>query len=74
MVCVAWARALPAAANTVTGAAANVNPMTALRLVIEVETACAMVISLVMRVGQIRLEHGVRLRTLFLFQKRPTPP
>jgi len=38
-------------ANTVIGAAANASPATALRLVIEVETACAMVASTIIKIG-----------------------
>jgi len=41
----ACAFALSAAANTATGAAVNANPATAVRRVIEVEIACAMVAS-----------------------------
>ena len=44
--CLACAYALSAPANTVTGAATSASPATTLRLVIEVETACAMVTSL----------------------------
>src|SRR5579859_3376569 len=59
MVCLACAYALFAPANTVIGAAVRASPATTLRLEIELEIAGAMVISLVMATGLIRLEHAV---------------
>jgi hypothetical protein len=49
--CLACAWALSAAAIAVIGAAATASPATALRLVIEVETACAMVAAVTVKVG-----------------------
>jgi hypothetical protein len=50
---------LSAPANTVIGAAVSANPATTLRLVMEVETACAMASSLMRTAGLIHLEHAV---------------
>jgi hypothetical protein len=48
MVCLACAYTLCAPANAATGAVVNVSPATTLRLVMEVEIAFVMVISVVM--------------------------
>src|SRR4029078_10245592 len=55
MVCLVCASTLSAAANTAIGAAVNANPATAVRRVIEVEIACAMVASVMIKITQEKL-------------------